>query len=137
MKAAFDQNYVKRLDGPHVKKAKNKYDLAVQIRDDIREFKKKNKVARTVVVWCGSTEIFLTPHEAHSTALKDFERAMKKNHPAIAPSMLYAWAAITAGVPFANGAPNLTVDTSRAAGTRAKNRTCPSAARTSRPARRC
>jgi len=62
-----------------------------------------------VVIWCGSTEIFLTPHEVHSTAAK-FEAAMKKNHPAIAPSMLYAWAAITSGVPFANGAPNLTVD---------------------------
>ncbi len=62
-----------------------------------------------MVIWCGSTEIFLTPHEVHSTPAK-FEAAMKKNHPAIAPSMLYAWAAITSGVPFANGAPNLTVD---------------------------
>jgi myo-inositol-1-phosphate synthase len=109
MKAAFDQNYVKRLDGPHVKKAKTKYDLALEIKDDIARFQKASKVSRVVVVWCGSTEIFLTPHEVHSTAAK-FEQAMKENHPAIAPSMLYAWAAITSGVAFANGAPNLTVD---------------------------
>ena len=109
MKAAFDRDYVKRLDGPHVKKAKNKYDLAMEIKDDIARYKKQSKSSRLVVIWCGSTEIFLTPHEVHSTAAK-FEAAMKKNHPAIAPSMLYAWAAITSGVPFANGAPNLTVD---------------------------
>src|SRR2546422_3878761 len=64
---------------------------------------------RSVMVWCGSTEVFLTPHEVHADPAK-FEKAMKANHPAIAPSMLYAWAAITSGVPFANGAPNLTVD---------------------------
>jgi myo-inositol-1-phosphate synthase len=109
MKAAFDRNYVKRLDGPNVKKGKNKYELALQIKDDIAKFKKQNKLSRLVVAWCGSTEIFLTPHEVHSTAAK-FEKAMKENHPSIAPSMLYAWAAITSGVPFANGAPNLTVD---------------------------
>jgi len=109
MKAAFDREYVKRLDGPHVKKAKTKYDLALQIKDDIARFQKQSKVSRVVVIWCGSTEIFLKPHEVHSTAAK-FEEAMKKNHPAIAPSMLYAWAAVSSGVPFANGAPNLTVD---------------------------
>jgi myo-inositol-1-phosphate synthase len=109
MKAAFDRNYVKRLDGPNVKKAKNKYDLALEIKDDIAEFQKKSKASRLVVIWCGSTEIFLTPREVHSTAAK-FEEGMKKNDPNIAPSMLYAWAAITSGVPFANGAPNLTVD---------------------------
>ena len=109
MKAAFDRNYVKRLDGPNVKKAKTKYDLALEIKDDIKRFAKQSKVSRVVVIWCGSTEIFLTPEEVHSTAAK-FEEGMKKNHPAIAPSMLYAWAALTSGVPFANGAPNLTVD---------------------------
>jgi myo-inositol-1-phosphate synthase len=109
MKAAFDRDYVKRLDGPHVKKAKNKYELALEIKEDIARFGKQSRAARLVVIWCGSTEIFLTPHEVHSTPAK-FEAAMKKNHPAIAPSMLYAWAAITSGVPFANGAPNLTVD---------------------------
>jgi myo-inositol-1-phosphate synthase len=109
MKAAFDRNYVKRLDGPHVKKGKTKYDLALEIKDDIARFKKQSKVSRVIVIWCGSTEIFLTPHEVHSTPAK-FEQAMKENHPSIAPSMLYAWAAVTSGVAFANGAPNLTVD---------------------------
>ncbi len=109
MKAAFDHNYVKKLDGTHVKKAKNKFDLAEQIKEDIADFKKKSKVDRLVVAWCGSTEIFLTPHEVHKDAAS-LENAMKANHPSIAPSMLYAWAAITSGVPFANGAPNLTVD---------------------------
>jgi len=109
MKAAFDQTYVKRLTGTHVKKGRTKYDLALQLRDDIQKFQKKTRVARTVVIWCGSTEIFLKPHAVHATPEK-FVAAMKENHPAIAPSMLYAWAAITSGVPFANGAPNLTVD---------------------------
>jgi myo-inositol-1-phosphate synthase len=109
MKAAFDRNYVKRLDGPHVKKGKTKYDLALEIKEDIARFKKQSKVSRVIVIWCGSTEIFLTPHEVHSTPAK-FEKAMKENHPSIAPSMLYAWAAVTSGVAFANGAPNLTVD---------------------------
>ena len=109
MKAAFDQNYVKKLSGTHVKKARTKYDLALQIKADIRKFAKKNRVSRTVVIWCGSTEIFLKPHAVYATP-ETFEAAMKANHAAIAPSMLYAWAAITSGVPFANGAPNLTVD---------------------------
>ncbi|MGH9770136.1 MAG: inositol-3-phosphate synthase [Candidatus Acidiferrales bacterium] len=109
MKAAFDQNYVKKLSGTHVKKGKTKFDLAEQIREDIRNFKKKNKLDRLVMVWCGSTEVFLKPEDAHKD-LPSFEKAMKSNHPAIAPSMLYAYAAISEEVPFANGAPNLTVD---------------------------
>src|SRR3954471_11839511 len=109
MKAAFDQEYVKRLDGKHVKKGKSKYDLALQIKEDIARFRKEKRVSRLVTCWCGSTEVFLKEEEAHSTPEK-FVEAMKANHPAIAPSMLYAWAAITSGVPFANGAPNLTVD---------------------------
>ncbi|HYL10100.1 MAG TPA: inositol-3-phosphate synthase [Candidatus Acidoferrales bacterium] len=109
MKAAFDQNYVKNLSGANVKKGKTKYDLALQIKDDIATFKKKSGVERLVVIWCGSTEIYLTPEDVHQTAAK-FEEAMKQNHAAVAPSMLYAWAALTSGVPFANGAPNLTVD---------------------------
>jgi len=109
MKAAFDQNYVKKLNGPHVKKGKNKFDLANQLREDIRSFKKTNKLDRVVIVWCGSTEIFLKAEDVHKT-LASFEKGMKENHPAIAPSMLYAYAAIAEGVPFANGAPNLTVD---------------------------
>ncbi len=109
MKAVFDQSYVKNLHGPNVKKGKNKRDLAEQLRQDIRDFKKKNKLERLVMVWCGSTEIFLKPEGVHKD-LASFEKAMKENHPAIAPSMLYAYAAISEGVPFANGAPNLTVD---------------------------
>jgi myo-inositol-1-phosphate synthase len=109
MKAAFDQNYVKNLQGTNVKKAKTKFDLAEQLRDDIRDFKKKNKLDRLVMVWCGSTEVFLKPEDVHRD-LRSFEKAMKTNHPAIAPSMLYAYAAISEGVPFANGAPNLTAD---------------------------
>lgn len=109
MKAAFDQHYVKNLSGPNVKKAKNKFDLAEQLREDIRNFKKKNKCDRLVMVWCGSTEIFLKPQDVHKD-LKSFEKGMRNNDPSIAPSMLYAYAAISEGVPFANGAPNLTVD---------------------------
>src|ERR1700730_13180904 len=109
MPAAFDHEYVKLLDGKHVKKGKTKYDIALQLKRDIANFKKKNKCSRLVMLWCGSTEVFMKQHDVHTTVEK-FEVAMKKNHPAIAPSMLYAWAAITSGVPFANGAPNLTVD---------------------------
>jgi myo-inositol-1-phosphate synthase len=109
MKAAFDQNFVKNLQGTNVKKGKTKFDLAEQIREDIRDFKKKNKCDRLVMVWCASTEVFLKAEDVHKD-LASFEKGMKANHPAIAPSMLYAWAAISEGVPFANGAPNLTVD---------------------------
>jgi myo-inositol-1-phosphate synthase len=109
MKAAFNQEYVKNLHGKNVKKGKTKYDLALEIKEDIAEFKKKNRCSRLVMAWCGSTEIFLTQDEVHTTPEK-FVEAMKANNPAIAPSMLYAWASVTSGVPFANGAPNLTVD---------------------------
>jgi myo-inositol-1-phosphate synthase len=109
MKAVFDQNYVKNLHGTHIKKGKNKFDLAQQLRQDIRDFKKKNKCDRLVMVWCASTEVFLKPEAIHKT-LESFEKGMKENHPAIAPSMIYAYASIAEGVPFANGAPNLTVD---------------------------
>src|SRR5437879_3331811 len=109
MKAAFDRAYVKRLDGTHVKTGKTKFDLAEAIKDDIQQFKKESGAQRLVMVWCGSTEVFLTPTEVHADPAR-FEKAMKTNDPAIAPSMLYAWAAITSGIPFANGAPNLTVD---------------------------
>ena len=109
MTAAFDQAYVKKLDGPHVKKAPTKLDLAEALKEDIQRFKKESGAQRLVMVWCGSTEVFQTPHLVHADPAR-FEKAMKENHPAITPSMLYAWAAITSGVPFANGAPNLTVD---------------------------
>ena len=109
MKAVFDQNYVKNLHGTHIKKGKNKFDLAQQLREDIRDFKKKNKCDRLVMVWCASTEVFLKAEAVHQS-LESFEKGLKENHPAIAPSMIYAYAAISEGVPFANGAPNLTVD---------------------------
>jgi myo-inositol-1-phosphate synthase len=109
MKAVFDQNYVKNLHGTHIKKGKNKFDLAQQLREDIRDFKKKNKCDRLVMVWCASTEVFLKVEAVHNT-VESFEKGLKENHPAIAPSMIYAYAALSEGVPFANGAPNLTVD---------------------------
>jgi myo-inositol-1-phosphate synthase len=109
MPAAFDRKYVKRLDGTNVKTGANKRELAEQLREDIRRFKTDNNCDRLVMVWCGSTEIYLQPGEAHAT-IDAFEKAMEQNDDAIAPSMLYAWAAIMEGVPFANGAPNLTAD---------------------------
>ncbi|HYX54418.1 MAG TPA: inositol-3-phosphate synthase [Candidatus Limnocylindrales bacterium] len=108
-KAVFDRNYVKKLDGKHVKKGKHKMDLAQQLRDDIREFKKKSGADRLVMIWCGSTEIFLKQSEVHES-VQAFERGLLKNDENIAPSMIYAYAALSEGVPFANGAPNLTVD---------------------------
>jgi myo-inositol-1-phosphate synthase len=109
MKAVFDQTYVKRLSGTNVKKGKNKLELANQLIADIAEFKRKNKCARLVMIWAASTEIFMKPHAVHRN-LKSFEQAMRENHKAIAPSMIYAYAALKSGIPFANGAPNLTVD---------------------------
>jgi len=107
--AAFDQYYVKRLQGTNVKRGKTKRELAEQLREDIRSFRKSAGVSRVVIVWCGSTEVFITPGPAHQS-LATFEKAMEQNDPAIAPSMLYAYAALMENVPFANGAPNLTVD---------------------------
>ena len=107
--AVFDRNYVKKLDGPNVKKGKNKMDLAEQVRADIRDFRKSSGASRLITMWCGSTEIFLQPTAAHQS-LKAFEKALQQNDEAIAPSMIYAYASLMEGVPFANGAPNLTVD---------------------------
>jgi myo-inositol-1-phosphate synthase len=111
MPAVFDQKYVSRISGTNVKKGKTKRDLAEQLRQDIREFKAKHKLDRLVMVWCASTEVYIKAGPQHAT-IEQFEKAMDRNDEAIAPSMLYAWAAIMEGVPFANGAPNLTVDTS-------------------------
>ena len=108
-KAVFDRQYVKRLDGPNVKKGKTKRDLAEQERDDIRRFKADNGLDRLVMVWCGSTEIFMTESPAHQT-LESFERALEANDVSIPSSMVYAYAALMEGVPYANGAPNLSVD---------------------------
>src|SRR5918911_1503125 len=109
MPAVFDQAYVKRLEGKNVKPGSSKRELAEALRKDIRDFKTKNKCNRLVMVWCASTEVFISPGPAHWT-LEAFERAMEANDASIAPSMLYAWAALMEGVPFANGAPNLTCD---------------------------
>jgi myo-inositol-1-phosphate synthase len=110
MAAVFDRRYVSRIDGPNVKRGKTKRDLAEQLRQDIRDFRTRNGLERVVMVWCASTEAYIKPGPQHAT-IEQFERAMERNDDAIAPSMLYAWAAIMEGVPFANGAPNLTVDT--------------------------
>jgi myo-inositol-1-phosphate synthase len=109
MPAVFDSKYVVRISGPNVKRGKTKRDLAEQLRQDIRDFKGRHRLDRVVMVWCASTEAFIRPGAAHAT-LEQFEKAMERNDDAIAPSMLYAYAAIMEGVPFANGAPNLTVD---------------------------
>jgi myo-inositol-1-phosphate synthase len=107
MKAVFDHDYVKLIDGPNKKKGKNKMDLAEQLRDDIRNFKKKTD--RTVMIWCGSTESFIKPSEIHSTLAK-FEKALTKSDKDIPPSMIYAYASLKESVPYANGAPNLSND---------------------------
>jgi myo-inositol-1-phosphate synthase len=109
MPAVFDQYYVKRLQGVNVKPGKSKREWAEGIRKDLRDFKARHGCNRLVVVWCASTEIFIQPGPTHQT-LETFEKAMDANDVSIAPSMLYAWAALMEGVPFANGAPNLTVD---------------------------
>lgn len=109
MPAVFDRNYVKKLDGTNKKNGATKYDLALQLMDDIKRFREENQVNRLVMIWCASTEIFMKPDPVHQT-IESLEKAMKENHPAIAPSMIYAYAALQSGVPFVNGAPNLTVD---------------------------
>jgi len=109
MPAVFDQHYVKRLSGVNVKPGKSKREWADALRKDIREFKASGGCDRVVIVWCASTEIFIQPGATHQT-LAAFEKAMDANDVTIAPSMLYAWAALMEGIPFANGAPNLTVD---------------------------
>ncbi len=109
MKAVFDQSYVSNLTGTNVKTAATKYDLALQVIADIENFKKENDCNRVVMVWCGSTEKYIEETDIHSS-IEKFEAALKNNESLIAPSMIYAYAAIKTGVPFANGAPNLTCD---------------------------
>jgi myo-inositol-1-phosphate synthase len=108
-RAVFDHEYVKRLNGTHVKQGPTKLDLAQQLMADIDAFCSRSGAARTVMMWCGSTESFLLPGAVHSS-LANFEAGLCTNDPAIAPSMIYAYAALSRGIPFANGAPNLTVD---------------------------
>ena len=107
--AVFDRQYVKRLDGPNVKKGKTKKDLAEQLVEDIRRFKSQHKLDRMVLIWCGSTEVFMTETAAHQS-LAAFEKALESNDPAIPSSMIYAYAAIREGLPYANAAPNLSAD---------------------------
>ena len=107
--AVFDKNYVKKLDGPNVKKGKNKKELVEQVREDIREFKKSSGADRLAMIWCASTETFIEEGAVHQT-VDAFEKGLLENHEDIAPSMIYAYAALQEGVPFANGAPNLTAD---------------------------
>ncbi|GGF02692.1 inositol-3-phosphate synthase [Hymenobacter cavernae] len=109
MKAVFDQSYIQNLEGEHVKQADTKADLAKAVMDDIENFKEANDCSRVVIVWCGSTERYLEPSAVHET-IESFEAGLQNNDPAIAPSMIYAYAAIKLGVPFMNGAPNLTCD---------------------------
>jgi len=109
MPAVFDRRYVKRLDGPNVKKGKSKKDLADQVRDDMRRFKEENRCDRLVMIWCGSTEVFMTESAAHATVAA-FERALEASDDSIPSSMVYAYAAIKEGIPYANAAPNLSAD---------------------------
>ena len=107
--AVFDQRYVKRLSGPNVKKGANKHELAEQVVADIREFKRTNQLDRLVLVWCGSTEVFMEAAPVHQS-LAAFEQGLERSDPAIPSSMIYAYAAIKEGVPYANAAPNLSAD---------------------------
>ncbi len=109
MPAVFDNYYVKKLDGKHVKKGANKMELAEALREDMRNFRQEKGCDRLVVIWCGSTEIFLRRAEVHQS-LAAFEKGLADNHADIAPSMVYAYAALKEGLPYANGAPNLSAD---------------------------
>jgi myo-inositol-1-phosphate synthase len=109
MPAVFDRQYVKRLDGPNVKKGRSKKDLANQLIADIHAFKTRHGCDRLVLVWCGSTEVFMTESAAHQS-VDAFERALEASDPSIPSSMIYAYAAISEGIPYANAAPNLSAD---------------------------
>ncbi len=109
MQGVFDSRYVKRLSGDHVKQGVSKMDLARQLMDEIQEFKIRNGVERLVMIWCGSTEIFIPPQDVHQT-LEALEAGLENNDSEIPSSMIYAYAALKLGIPYANGAPNLSVD---------------------------
>ena len=106
---AFNQTFVKNLNGSHIKSKTSHLDLIEEIKSDIEAFKHENSVSRCVMIWCGSTEIYLKPTEVHAS-LENFEKGLEDNDPNISPSMLYAYAALTSGIPYVNGAPNLTID---------------------------
>jgi len=109
MKAVFDRNFVKRLDGSHVKSAKTKMDLAEALRQDIRDFLKNNGCDRAVMVWCASTEVY-TPPTAVQATIKTFEEGLRNNDPSISPSQIYTYAALKERVPYTNGSPNVSVE---------------------------
>ena len=109
MSAVFDRRYVKRLDGPNVKKGSSKRDLAEQLREDIRRFKQQHGIERLVLLWCGSTEVYLTETPAHAS-VEAFDKALDASDDSIPSSMIYAYAAIKEGIPYANAAPNLSAD---------------------------
>ena len=109
MPAVFDKKYVKKLDGSNVKKGANWMELGEQLRADIKRFKDEKKIDRMVMVWCGSTEVYLETKPVHES-IDAFEEGMRSNDPNISPSMVYAWAAIKERIPYANGAPNLSGD---------------------------
>ena len=109
MTAAFENQYVRRLRGPNVKNFKTKKDLVEALRADIRDAKESTGAARAVMIWCGSTEIYIEPSDCHNS-IESFEKGLMNNDPAISPSQLYAYAAILEGIPYANGAPNLSAD---------------------------
>ena len=108
MKGVFDPQYVKRLHGTHIKEG-SKWDLAQQLVEDIQRFEEEHGLSRSVLVWCGSTEVHMRPSAVHQS-LAAFEEGLRKDDPAIPSSMVYAYAALSLGIPYANGAPNLTVD---------------------------
>jgi myo-inositol-1-phosphate synthase len=110
MEAVFDREYVRRINGPNVKEGRNKMEKAEMLMEDIRQFQARTGVKRMVMIWCGSTEVFHTPSEVHQS-LKRFEHGLRQNDLEIAPSQIYAYAALKMGIPYANGAPNLTTDT--------------------------
>ncbi len=107
--AVFRKEFVKNLDGDNVKPQKNHLDSVAALKEDIQGFKEEHDIDRCVMIWCASTEAYLTIQDVHTT-LSKFEKGLKKNDPSISPSMLYAYAALTSGIPYINGSPNLTVD---------------------------
>jgi myo-inositol-1-phosphate synthase len=110
MQAVFDHEFVKRITGPNLKPSGSKRDHAEMLMDDIRNFRESSGASRLVMIWCGSTEVFHKPAEVHAS-LKNFECGLQNNDPEISPSQIYAYAALKSGVPYANGAPHLTIDT--------------------------
>ncbi len=110
MSAVFDREFVKRIDGPNKKPKGSKREHAEMLMDDMRQFQERTGASRLAMIWCGSTEVFHTPAAVHAT-LKDFETGLLNSDPEISPSQIYAYAALKMGVPYANGAPHLTVDT--------------------------